>query len=353
MKLLSYGLALLVSTWLWCLNTPVAQAQSFFDSNRQFTITQPCNATTSIRKQTNPVALTVGQDYTALGENKRSNSTHAFILVNNSRKWVSLSCGTYAGTDPGPAPAPQPMFAPFFDDINNPRRVGFGGTVDITPPAPTLNEFDQDVVETCGDLGKAVSKAEFIAMVQRHPEVLHRIKDYVDGQVFPNGTLETDDGAFLDTLANAWINEAHGFDHIFCSEPESSFRVGGLHFYGRYLQLQNDHLAGILENNVSREEVEPGVIYTLGVKMKYGDQIIQDRRKGYGLTLSAEDILKLSTKAFRDNPTDSSSSVGCLLDVDDEGTQFKAVFVRRRYGVRTFYPDATPNGGGRFNPPCN
>ncbi len=352
MKLLISCLALLISSLLWLIDTPSAQAQAFFESNRQFKITQACDATTSIRKKTNPVPLAVGDIYTALGENKQPGGTHAFILVDNARKWVNLDCGGYTD-DPGPVIIPGHEFLPFFNTENDPRPVGVGGVVDITPPPPVLSAFDQDIVKLCGPLGKVVGKDEFMDVMQAHPDVLQRIKEYVDGRVFPGSSSQMDDAAFLGTLADAWFNQAHGFDHIFCSEPESASRIGGLHFHGRYLQLQEDGLAGILENNVSNEEVDPDVIFTLGVKMNYNGTIFRDRKKGYGLTLSAEDILKLATKAFRDNPTNSESSVGCLLDVEDDGKSFEAVFVRRRYGVRTFYPDATPNGGGRFNPPCN
>ncbi|NET35268.1 MAG: EndoU domain-containing protein [Cyanothece sp. SIO1E1] len=55
--------------------------------------------------------------------------------------------------------------------------------------------------------------------------------------------------------------------------------------------------------------------------------------------------MKISTKAFRDNPTNSRESTGCLLDIKDDCKNFKAVFVRRASGVRTFYPDATPDAG--------
>jgi hypothetical protein len=67
--------------------------------------------------------------------------------------------------------------------------------------------------------------------------------------------------------------------------------------------------------------------------------------KGYGLTLSAEDIFKVATRAFAENPSRSDSSQGCLLAVEDDGKRFTTVFVRRRKGIRTFFPDATPNTG--------
>ncbi len=106
--------------------------------------------------------------------------------------------------------------------------------------------------------------------------------------------------------------------------------------------------------NHHQNEVVDGVIYTMGVRMKNSSgRVVSDATKGYGLTLSGEDILKVVTRAFADNPTTSTSSAGCILPVKDDGYDFKTVFVRRATGIRTFYPDATPNGrGDRVNPDC-
>ncbi|MGA7981444.1 MAG: hypothetical protein WCA32_14650, partial [Chromatiaceae bacterium] len=59
--------------------------------------------------------------------------------------------------------------------------------------------------------------------------------------------------------------------------------------------------------------------------------------------LSAEDILKVATRALAENPTSSASSTGCLLRVSDDDSDFPAIFVRRKSGIRSFYPDATPD----------
>ena len=81
----------------------------------------------------------------------------------------------------------------------------------------------------------------------------------------------------------------------------------------------------------------------MGVKMKAANgQFAQSPVKGYGLTLSGEDIFKAVTKAFADNPTTSQDSTACLLPITDDGRNFTNVFVRRATGIRTFYPDATP-----------
>ncbi|MEA5503660.1 EndoU domain-containing protein [Halotia wernerae UHCC 0503] len=70
--------------------------------------------------------------------------------------------------------------------------------------------------------------------------------------------------------------------------------------------------------------------------------------KGYAYTLSAEEILAIPALAYKNNPNTSSTNTVCHWSVTDEGRTFKAVFVRRSGGIRTFYPDATPGS----NPNC-
>ena len=84
--------------------------------------------------------------------------------------------------------------------------------------------------------------------------------------------------------------------------------------------------------------------------MQVDGGIAQKDVKGYGLTFSAEDLLKVVTRAFADNPTPSDSSEGCLLHVEDDSERFVTVFVRRKNGIRTFFPDATPDP--QRNPAC-
>ncbi|MEY2840241.1 MAG: hypothetical protein RJB60_2540, partial [Pseudomonadota bacterium] len=129
----------------------------------------------------------------------------------------------------------------------------------------------------------------------------------------------------------------------FCGETEGEKKIGGLHFVGRYVQLQKSGEACRLPNFKSNEVV-PGSIYSMGVKMKKANgQFISHEIKGYGLTYSAAEILKAGTRALAENPTSSSSSTACLQRVSDGPTQYTMVFVRRKQGVRTFYPDATPD----------
>ncbi len=226
--------------------------------------------------------------------------------------------------------------------------VNFGGVQDITPVPPVLSEFDRAVNQVCGEPGKAVSRAEFQQLMNDHPQVLAAIQDFTEGKVFGSRPTLRDTAAYLEDLTDAWFN-IHGFDHIICAEPTAGGSIGGFHFWGRYLELQQKGLACRLPN-LSRAEVIPGVIYTMGAKIKVDGGVASSPVKGYGLTLSAADILKAATKAFAENPTASTKSKGCLLPLEDDGREFITVFVRRAGGIRTFYPDATPDTNR--NPDC-
>jgi hypothetical protein len=314
-------------------------AQTFFPTPKTFTVTKSCNATTSLSGGS-PVALTVNKGYVALGENKIPDGTHSRITVQGvGDRWVALSCGTYGtvnggGNTGGGATLPSGTVA-FFDNINNPvSGLKFGSPADVTPVAPPLNAFDTAVVNLCGAPGKVVSTNEFRSMMNANPTVLENIKAAV------SPTSSTPD--FLTELTNMWFN-IKGFDHVMCGEPVAGGSIGGLHFFGRYVELQNKGLAGRLTNNLNNEEVLSGSVYTMGVKMKVGDSTSQSTIKGYGYTLNAEEILRVGSYAFKKNPTTSSTSTACILPVTDDGKSFKMVFVRRNNGIRTFFPDATPS----------
>jgi hypothetical protein len=245
------------------------------------------------------------------------------------------------GSGGGGTPSLPAGSVPFFDNINNPvSGLAYGSPADVTPVAPTLNSFDTSVVNLCGAPGTVVSRSSFQNLMLSNPTVLANIKTSVGGFLVAGRTTDTQ---FLEDLTNVWFNVA-GFEHIFCGEPVQGGSIGGLHFVGRYVELQNKGLAGRLANNTSREEVVPGAIYTMGVVMKVGSGTAQSTIKGYPYSLSAEEILSKVTLGYKNNPNTSTTNQACLLTVTDEGNTFKAVFVRREGGVRTFYPDATPSG---------
>lgn len=234
----------------------------------------------------------------------------------------------------------------FFDNLNNPvSGLAYGSPGDMTPPAPTLNSFDTAVVNLCGAPGTHVTSSGFQTLMQNNPTVLANIKSYVGGYLKPG---RTSDAQFLEDLTYVWF-QVEGFEHVFCGEPVQNGSIGGLHFVGRYVELESKGLAGRLNNNTSREEVVSNTIYTMGVVMKVGSGTAQSSIKGYPYTLSAEEILSIASLGYKNNPNDSTTNTVCHLAVTDEGRTFKAVFVRREGAIRTFYPDATPSG----NPDCN
>lgn len=230
---------------------------------------------------------------------------------------------------------------PFFDRLNNPVNVAFprGKKLDITPPPPQLNLFDQAVLRSCGSIGTKVRAESFKQLLSQYPDVLQKAQQISGGELRPNRRSKSQ---FLEDLTAIWFNK-QGFEHIFCGEIKSATEIGGLHFYGRYLQLQNNSIAGRLPNNSQQEEVVSGVIYTIGVVLKQSERLVTDTLKGYAYVSNAQEILIDTTKAFK---IQGNTEGACLYRVRDKetGNSFQAVFVKENNAIITFYPDATPKG---------
>lgn len=243
---------------------------------------------------------------------------------------------------------PRSNLLPFFDQENNPVPVGFprDRKVDITPNPPALNAFDQKVLNTCGSFGSRVSTVNLRRLFAESPEVIQSIKTAVGGEIFPG---RRSDQQFRDDLVRIWSDRG-GFEHIFCGEIDGSRKIGGLHFAGRYWQLQQAGIGGRLPNNSRAEEVSEGEIYTLGVEIRQGNRTIRDAKKGYSYVSNAQELLVDATRAFKQFK--ASGQKACLLTVSDPNATkpFKAVFVKTQSAIVTFYPDATPNPN---NPSCN
>lgn len=337
-----------------------ASAQTFFETARDFVLDRQCDAYRSFKTKSGATPLEQGKRYPGRGLNRPDNASHAFIRVGDQSLWVELACGHFADGDGAlPAPVPRqrdaqaPRCLPFFDDADNPvpRPLRFGGKADITPPAPPLDDFDKAVLAACGPAGKQVSREEFHGLMIAHPQVLSRLMAFTRNQVFAARPRRTSAESYVADLADAWF-ELKAFDHIMCGEPGDGGRIGGLHFAGRYLQLQQSGEACRMAN-YDQNEVEPGLVYTFGVEMRTPAGTFRHATKGYGYTLSAEEIMQAATRALAENPTASGDSQGCLLPLTDDGKSMTAVFVRRAQGIRTFYSDATPNGrGDKRSPPC-
>ena len=251
-----------------------------------------------------------------------------------------------------PASSSLNTIQPFFDGLNNPVTVKFPPSqkVDMTPPPPRLNGLDRAVLNTCGEIGSPVSAKSFKELLLSNPEVLRQLQQGVGGELYAGRKTTSQ---FLEDLTTIWFTRG-AFSHIFCGELESTTKIGGLHFVGRYLQLQAEGIGGRLPNNSQNEEVIPGVLYTVGVVIKKGDRVYRDPRKGYAYVSHAQDILLNATKAFK---SQGKSQGACIYLVVDRGSNksYNAVFVRDKNAIVTFYPDVTPNQvachrGGGDNP---
>lgn len=174
-----------------------------------------------------------------------------------------------------PARALPEDCAPFFDD--DPETA-------YRPPAPAPEPFDLAVLRACGPIRGRVTAAEFEGLVLDHMALI-RPRLPADWQVL-------DDGAIHRRLAEIWLAR-RAFDHVFCGEWEKG-RIGGLHFRGRYLQLQLEATACFRATD--RLEFEPGLIYTIGVASADGAEFFPI--KGYGLTQPALDLLVLGAAGF-------------------------------------------------------
>ncbi len=238
---------------------------------------------------------------------------------------------------------------PFFDQTSNPVSVGVpkNRKVDITPSAPPLNSFDQKVLATCGAFGSQVGTIALRRLFTESPDVVQKIKTAVGGELFAG---RRSDSQFQDDLITIW-SDRNGFKHIFCGEIRGSQKIGGLHFRGRYLQLQTEGIGGRLANNSGAEEVLDGEIYTLGVEVQQGNRRIRDSKKGYSYVSDAQDILVEASQAFKGFAGKSAGNAACLYTVQDPDANqpFKAVFVKTSRAIVTYYPDATPNAG---DPDC-
>ncbi|PSB50330.1 EndoU domain-containing protein, partial [Chamaesiphon polymorphus] len=216
------------------------------------------------------------------------------------------------------------------------HHVPQGIAVDITPPPPQLSPFDRDILQVCGILGSHPAADDFKALLKAYPEVLQRIQQAVDGEIFAGRNSKTE---FLEDLTQIWFKR-DGFEHIFCGSIERE-QLKGMHYVGRYLQLQEQGLAGKMPNNQHQEETIDGVVYTIGVLVKYGDRLLADRRNGYALVTDAAELLIAATQAFKKKARPRSTYTVAVVDVDS-GHTYPAVFVKEDNAIVTFYPDATP-----------
>jgi hypothetical protein len=337
----------IVSLFLWA---GIAEAQVL--QSGTFRATQNCPATRSIQG-TNPgnVRVVNGQRYELVGFNSPARK-YVLIKIPNAtpaQRWVRATCGKVerqnddpAAPDPDRPAQPTSRLIPFFDQTDNPVTVNFSPDrlkVDISPPPPPLTDFDQEILKTCGPIGTKLSAPAIKELLSRYPQIVREAKQQVGGELLPGRSTEAE---FLDDLVAIW-SQREGFEHIFCGELEGPQKIGGLHFVGRYLQLQEQGIGGRLANNAGKEEVVPGVLYTLGVVIRQGNRTFTDDLKGYPYISDGRELFLAATALLK---AQGNAQGACIATIDDQdsGKSYPAVFVKDRGAIVTFYPDATPRG---------
>jgi hypothetical protein len=320
----------------------------------RFHAERACPAFQSFRRETNPggVTLLVGHAYEAVSLN-REGGDHVLLEIEAaipSRRWVSLTCGRLdTGSESASAPTlsderhhspvSSGQLRPFFD-----RRDA--GESDPTPHPPSLTAFDRAVLDLCGGWGSRPSRTRFRQMLE-HPDLaadVAQLRDELDHAV---RGAPLSPARFADELTALWFAE-DGFRHVFCGEPREE-RLGGLHFKGRFLQMQERGWGGLAA--CGQAEIDPP-IYTIGVEYTTpSGQLELACPKSYSTALDARALLVEATRAFRAQQAKRPGEAMCVHEVGrSESRSHLAVLVSRAGAIRTFYPHASPTCDRRRPP---
>lgn len=315
-------------------------ADAYEELQGSFVARGACPALDSIRRGSNPgnATLLPGRSYTVRALN-RPDGAYLHLEVPGAApplRWVHRACGELRTA--APPRAGEGGLHPFFD--------GTAGPSAPSPAPPQLGPFDRAVLRLCGDWGSRPAAADFRRMLDDPdlaPEVT-AIHAALDGRVAGGRRAPA---AFRDELTDAWFRR-DGFIHIFCGEP-GRHGLGGLHFAGRYLQMQERGWGGIA-SACDRTEIAPPV-YTFGVRYRIpGGGFATACPKGYAANLDAAGLIVETVKAFRALRPSPEGKAACLHRVAEPGERaYLAVFVARDGAILSFYPDASPacDGGGR------
>ncbi|MFZ1426894.1 MAG: EndoU domain-containing protein [Geminicoccaceae bacterium] len=332
-------MAVLVAAVLaWC-----PSVFAFQDLTGEVTAEQPCPAFVSFRKLTNPDAATLapGRPYKVLGRNEAGGAWLQILLpgAQPQQRWISVGCGRLV-TDQGTA-TPASGLRPFFDDVA-------AGVDDPAPPPPPLEAFDVAVLDACGPWGSRPRARDFRATLDR-PELQAGMEQVYAGLGRSVRSGPVGLPRFKDELTAVWFDAA-GFRHVFCGEP-SYDELGGMHYRGRYLQLQQEGIAGLMTAGECRATEVDRPVYTVGVRYRLprGDTFRTACPKGYPYDLGAQKLLTVATQAYKAMQARRTQGM-CLARIDaDGGPDYEAVVVIRNDAIRTFYPDITPacDGGAR------
>ncbi len=299
-----------------------------------FRAAEECPAGKSIKKLDKAeLRLSKGAVYQVVARNKPGGKFLQIVVPGAApaKRWVSERCGTLedvapaAPADPGaPPPAAAPdaappvpdpparKFAVFFDDKDD-------GPKDMTPRAPELNALDRQILALCGPLGSQASRHDFAALLTRDGEIRNKLK-----AVLPADNV-------VEAAAELWFAR-RGFEHVFCGQIKGS-SLAGMHWIGRYAELQSKDLAGRLPKN-KKESLLKDRVYTVGVQAATDQGVVEDPEKGYAYGYDAATLLVEGTRAASAYPR----AKGCLVTTRSGQGEIQQLLVLDHGALVTLYP---------------
>jgi len=298
----------------------------------------PCPATLMLQG-VNPgeVHLEPGRAYRALALDRRG-GTWVRLIIPEARprvRWANLDCGEYR-TDTGTL-----RFTPFFDTRSNPVYVDYPRKVrqDITPEPPPIDSWEENLLALCGYPGDYPEPGPFRALIESEPRLLKDLAQALGCKDNGDNPACGHD-AVLDRITDLWFL-ADGFRRVFCGEftPE---RMDGPHYRGAFFQLQRRNWGGLMAPYRGREEIVPGLIYSIGVEHEWrGQRVKTIAAPGYFYSLNARQLLIHGTRAIT-LLGPSSTKQACRYTLQDTETQklFYSVIIGKDEGIKTFYPTA-------------
>jgi Bacterial EndoU nuclease len=245
----------------------------------------------------------------------------------------------------------------FFDNTNNPVAVAFptSGSADVTPPMPSMSNFDLSLVAICPDSIDPEPSGQRTLLT-------NLVNSSASSAEKSQLSTAAGGSANLTKLYDAWFARG-AFHHVFCGEPKvsgSTVGIDGLHWRGRYVDLQLAGLATLSEQQLSlkNSEVIAGQVYSFPTEGQCrrsasgSREFCSSKLKGYGYGQNGATMLAMGYQAYKKLAPTSSTYKVCYFSqvINTAGDKIYFLTVGNNQGIVTFYPDATPNFSA--NPKC-
>ncbi|CAK0760867.1 exported hypothetical protein [Gammaproteobacteria bacterium] len=326
-----YLCAALWGVWASVVNAAVA-------THGEFVASEQCAATLTLQDD-NPgnVHLEPGRPYRALALDRRGGGWIR-IIIPEARprvRWADMDCGEYRA-DEGTL-----HFSPFFDSRTNLVYVDYPWKkrIDITPTPPPVSPLEERLLSICGHPGDYPEPGAFRALVESEPTLLANLGEAI-GCSSSSGP-DCNQLVVLDRLTDLWFL-ADGFRRVFCGEP-GSVRIEGPHYRASYLQLQRRGWGGLMDAYKGREEVLPGVIYSIGIEHEWrGKRVQTPISQGYFYSLDGPELLIHGTRAITLLGAPMNRQA-CRYIVKNHEVSFNSVVIGKEGGLKTFYPTVLPD----------